>query len=61
TWVPLAATLDTNTGSWSSWTDSGQLDVSAAAGGNLFIAFKYTSNSSSAATWEVDNVKISAE
>ena len=61
TWVALSPTLDTNTGSWSSWTDSGLLDVSAAAGGNLFIAFKYTSTSSSAATWEVDNIKISAE
>ncbi|WGD35571.1 DUF5689 domain-containing protein [Olleya sp. YS] len=61
TWVTLSPTLDTNTGSWSSWTDSGQLDVSAAAGGNLFIAFKYTSSSSSAATWEVDNIKVSAE
>lgn len=61
TWVALSPALDTNTGSWSSWTDSGQLDLSAAAGGNLFIAFKYTSTSSSAATWEVDNVKVSAE
>ncbi|WP_397363901.1 DUF5689 domain-containing protein [Olleya sp. R77988] len=61
TWVALPATLDTNSGSWSSWTDSGVLDVSAAAGGNLFIAIKYTSDSSSAATWEVDNVKITAE
>ncbi|MEJ6791310.1 MAG: DUF5689 domain-containing protein [Lacinutrix sp.] len=61
TWAALSPTLDTNTGSWSSWTDSGLLDVSAAAGGDLFIAFKYTSTSASAATWEVDNVKISAE
>ena len=61
TWVALSPTLDTNTGSWSSWTDSGSLDLSAAAGGNVFIAFKYTSTSSAAATWEVDNVKVSAE
>ena len=39
TWVALSPTLDTNTGSWSSWTDSGSLDLSAAAGGNVFIAF----------------------
>ena len=61
TWVALSPTLDTNTGSWSSWTDSGSLDLSAAAGGNVFIAFKYTSTSSAAATWEIDNVKVSAE
>lgn len=61
TWVALSPTLDTNTGSWSSWTDSGSLDLSAASGGNVFIAFKYTSTSSAAATWEIDNVKVSAE
>lgn len=61
TWVALSPTLDTNEGSWSSWTDSGSLDLSAAAGGNVFIAFKYTSTNSSASTWEVDNVKVSAE
>lgn len=53
TWVALSPTLDTNTGSWSSWTDSGSLDLSAAAGGNVFIAFKYTSTSSAAATWDM--------
>ena len=30
-WIPLSAVLDTNTGSWSSWTDSGEVDVSAAS------------------------------
>ncbi|GIR50300.1 MAG: hypothetical protein CM15mP59_0420 [Flavobacteriaceae bacterium] len=30
-------------------------------GGNLFIAFKYTSTSSTAATFEIDNVKIVVE
>lgn len=58
TWVPLDATYDTNEGSWSSWTDSGDVDVSAAAGGNLFIAFKYTSTVYSAATFEIDNVAV---
>lgn len=61
TWTQLFPALDSNTGSWSSWVDSGALDVSDAAGGTLFVAFKYTSTSSSAATWEIDNVKVSAE
>lgn len=61
TWVALSPSLDTNTGSWSSWTDSGALDVSAATGGNLFVAIKYTSTSSAAATWEIDNVKVTVE
>ncbi|NIK91107.1 DUF5017 domain-containing protein [Mangrovimonas sp. CR14] len=54
-WTPLSATL--SAGSWS-WTDSGDIDVSAAAGGNLYIAFKYTSTTSASSTWEVDNVKV---
>ena len=61
TWTALSASYDTNENSWSSWTDSGDVDVSAAAGGNLFIAFKYTSTTSSAATWEIDNVLVKAE
>lgn len=60
TWTQLNPTLDTNTGSWSSWTSSGDLDVSAAAGGNLFVAFKYVSTTSGAATFEIDNVKVDA-
>ncbi len=55
TWTPLTVTL--STGSWS-WTDSGDIDVSAAAGGDLFIAFKYTSTTSGSATYEVDNFKV---
>ncbi|MBT7529356.1 MAG: hypothetical protein HN660_07720, partial [Flavobacteriaceae bacterium] len=60
-WTQLDAVLDTDTGSWSSWTDSGDLDVSAAAGQNLYIAFKYTSTSSGSATYELDNVLVSGE
>ena len=61
TWQALNPALDSDEGSWSSWVDSGVLDVSAAAGGNLFIAFKYVSTSSAASTWEIDNVKVSVE
>lgn len=59
TWTPLTVALDTNTGSWTSWTSSGAIDVSAADGGNLYIAFKYVSSpSAGAATFELDNVKV---
>ncbi|NJM79839.1 MAG: DUF5017 domain-containing protein [Flavobacterium sp.] len=57
TWTNLTATLDTNTSSYI-WTDSGAIDISAFTGGNVRIAFKYTSTSSASRTWEVDNVKI---
>ena len=61
TWTQLSPTLDTNTGSWSSWTSSGVQTLDNATGGNLFVAFKYTSTSSAAATFEIDNVKIVVE
>ncbi len=57
-WTLLSAVFDTNTGSWSSWTDSGEVDVSAASGSNLFIAFKYVSTGTAAATFELDNVLV---
>jgi hypothetical protein len=61
TWVPLTAAFDTNINSWSSWTDSGDVDVSAAAGGNLFVAFKYTSTTAGSSTYEIDNVQVFGE
>ena len=59
-WIPLSPILDTNTNSWSSWTSSGNLDISQGTGDNLYIAFKYTSTNSQAATFEIDNVKVIA-
>lgn len=58
TWTPLSATLDTNTGSWSSWTNSGNIDLSAANGGNVYVAFKFSCTASGSATWGIDNVFI---
>jgi hypothetical protein len=58
TWVQLTAILDTNSNSWSSWTNSGDLDVSSVVGDDLYIAIKYISNSGGAATWEIDNVVV---
>ena len=42
----------------SSWTpvSSGNIDLSAANGANVHIAFKYVSTTSSAATWEITNI-----
>ncbi|MFY9241532.1 MAG: DUF5689 domain-containing protein [Polaribacter sp.] len=58
TWVKLSPALDTNVNSWTSWTSSGAVDISAAAGGNVFVAFKYTSTTSDAATFQIDNLKV---
>jgi len=60
-WTQLSATFDTNINTYSSWTNSGDVDVSAAAGGNLYIAFKYTSTTSASSTFEIDNVEVVAQ
>jgi len=44
-------------GGWT-WTPSGTLDVSTTSGSDIYIAFKYTSTSSAAATWEVDEILV---
>ncbi len=58
TWTMLDATMDPNANSWNTWTNSGSIDVSSADGQMLYIAFKYTSTSSAAATFELDNVTV---
>ena len=56
TWTNLSATLDTNTAAYV-WTNSGNIDISSFVGGNVRIAFRYTSTSSASTTWEFDNIK----
>ncbi len=60
-WVELTVALDTDASSWSSWTDSGNVDLSSYTGGNVYIAFKYISTSSGSATYEIDNVLVAGE
>ena len=60
-WTELSVTLDTDTSSWSSWTDSGSIDLSSVTGGNVYIAFKYISTSGGSATYEIDNVLVLGE
>ncbi|GAB4329395.1 MAG: hypothetical protein Kow00127_21780 [Bacteroidales bacterium] len=47
-------------GSWT-WTLSGEIDLSGFNGNTVYVAFKYTSTSSSAKTWEVDEIMITGE
>jgi hypothetical protein len=58
TWTQVEAIMDANAGSWNTWTNSGNIDVSSADGQMLYIAFKYTSSTSAAATFELDNVTV---
>ena len=60
-WAELSVILDTDDSSWSSWTDSGNVDLSSYTGGNVYIAFKYISTSSGSATYEIDNVLVAGE
>jgi hypothetical protein len=57
TWTALNVT-PMPTGS--SWTEimSDKIDLSAYAGKKIYIAFKYTSTSADAATWEIDWMKV---
>jgi len=55
TWTTLSPTLCS--GGWT-WTPSGWQDVSATDGSDVYLAFKYTSTSSAAAAWEVDEILV---
>lgn len=60
-WMQLYPVLDTNTGAFGDWVNSGNVNLSAFAGKNVRIAFRYTSTGSDSATWEIDNFKIKAQ
>ena len=60
-WQVLSVILDTDDSSWSSWTDSGNVDLSSYSGANVFIGFKYVSTTSNSATYEIDNVLVTGE
>lgn len=54
TWTTLSPVLGT---SWT-YVDSGNMNLSGYIGQTIYIAFKYTSTTSGAATYELDNVKV---
>lgn len=57
TWTLLSGTLAT--ASNFVWTNSGNISLNAYVGSpNVRVAFKYTSTTSAAAQWRVDNVKV---
>lgn len=59
TWTLLPATYDQSNAF--TFTPSGSIDLSAYKGQKVYIAYKYTSTTSAASTWELDNVKITAQ
>lgn len=58
TWTPLSAILDPNLTIFNTWTNSGNISLTSFVNKNVQIAFKYTSTSTAATTWELDNVKV---
>uniref|UniRef100_UPI00260D0EE5 choice-of-anchor J domain-containing protein n=1 Tax=uncultured Chryseobacterium sp. TaxID=259322 RepID=UPI00260D0EE5 len=61
TWTQLSPVLDTNINAFGDWVSSGNVSLNAFLGKDVRIAFKYTSTTSAAATWEVDDFKIKAQ
>lgn len=59
TWNELTVATYPDGQSWT-FVDSGEFDLTSYCGKNVVIAFKYTSTSEAAPTWEVDNLKIFA-
>jgi hypothetical protein len=60
TWTEFTGTLSSVTGNFV-WTNSGNINISSftgAANSKVYLAFKYTSTTSAAPSWELDNVKI---
>lgn len=58
-WVKLeGAKLDEDLKSFAKWAYSGKVNLSKYKSKHTFIAFKYTSTNSEAATWEIDDFKI---
>ncbi|BDD05310.1 T9SS-dependent choice-of-anchor J family protein [Aureibacter tunicatorum] len=59
-WIQVNMSARANGNSWT-FISTGVLDLSNFTGNsNVHIAFKYTSSNSSAGTWEIDNIYITA-
>lgn len=57
-WTVLPATYDTDLTKFGPFVGSGPVNLNAYVGKTVRIAFRYTSTTASATTWEVDNVAI---
>lgn len=57
TWITLTPYLDSTTNQ-NNWVFSDKLSLNAFLNKNIIIAFRYTSTTSAASTWEIDNVTV---
>lgn len=60
TWTDLTNEFDWSAGGYE-WAESGALDILSYASPTLYVAFKYTSTTAGASTWEVDYVRVIGE
>ncbi len=61
TWDKLDALMDTDPDNYDTWTNSGDIFLDDYLGGNVYIGFKYTSETVlGAATWTIDNFSVNA-
>ncbi|MCK9451899.1 MAG: choice-of-anchor J domain-containing protein [Bacteroidales bacterium] len=60
TWTDLTNQFDWSSGGFE-WVESGAFDILSYASPKLYVAFKYTSTTSAASTWEVDYVRVIGE
>lgn len=59
-WTPLTGVTYPEGTSWT-FVNAGNVDLKAYAGAKILIGFHYKSTTSSAATWEIKNVKVYSE
>lgn len=59
TWTPVAIPSYSSGSNWT-FVNAGNIDLSAYAGKNVTLAFRYKSSSSAAATWEIKNVSVTS-
>ncbi|MGE0561640.1 MAG: DUF5689 domain-containing protein [Flavobacteriales bacterium] len=60
TWTDLTslAIWDNNATTWSSWTSSGNISLSAYQQSSVYVAFRLIGNTTNASTWELDDVLV---
>ena len=60
TWTDLTglATWDNDPSTWSSWTSSGNINLSTYKQPSVYVAYRLIGNTSNASTWEIDDVMV---
>ena len=58
TWIPLSATLPSSSGTYFTWTASGDISLSAYQGKKVRIMLQYQGSTSAGSTWEIDDLII---